>query len=92
LTIHPSFKADSTCIHTTNPAESMEVATTIVPPTSCVKEAESNVFISSTTGSCKHTISHDHHVVPVKQQEILYDFLNNGRFGIPCGDKVCHFK
>jgi len=68
----------------------MKVATDKKPPTSCIKEAESNAFLSNTTGSCKHTISHDHHVVPVKKQEILHDFFNKGKFGIPCGGKVCH--
>jgi len=36
---------------------------------------------------------HGHHDVPVKQQEILHDFFfkdNQGIFGIPCKDKVCH--
>jgi len=36
---------------------------------------------------------HDHDIVPVKQQEVLHDFLlkvNHGTFGIPCGGKVCH--
>ncbi len=95
-TVHPSFKADSTCIQTTIPTESMKVATDMKPSTSCVKEAESNAVLSSTTGICKHTISksHVHHVVPVrKQQEILHDFLfriNQDTIGIPCGGKVCH--
>ena len=94
-TVHPSFKVDSACIQTTFPAESTKVASNMKPPTSCVKEAESNAFESSTTGSCKHTISksHVHHVVPVKQQEILHDFpFFKGRFGIPCGGKVCHYS
>jgi len=70
----------------------MKVANNMKPSTSCIQEAESNnAFLSSTTGSCKHTMSHDHHVVPVKQQEILHDFpFFQGRFGIPCVGKVCH--
>jgi len=45
------------------------------------------------TGIYKHTLSnyHVHHVVPVKQQDILHDFLfkiNQGTFGIPCGGRV----
>jgi len=65
------------------------------PSTSCAKEAESNTVTSSTTCIHKQTMDkyHDHHVVPVKQQEILHDFLfriNQGTFCIPFGGKVCH--
>jgi len=92
----PKFKVDSTCVQATAPAKNMKVATDLKPSTSssCVMEAESNAAISSTTCIDKQTMakSHVHHIVPVKQ-EILYDFLlkvDQGRFGIPCGDMVCH--
>jgi len=73
----------------------MKVATNMKPSTSCAKEAESNTVTSSTTCIHKQTMDkyHDHHVVPVKQQEILHDFLfriNQGTFRIPFGGKVCH--
>jgi len=59
------------------------------------KDAEGNAAISQTTGTYKHTMPkyHVHHVVAVKQQEILHDFLfriNQGTFGVPCGGRVCH--
>jgi len=94
--VHPSFKVDPPCIQATVPVQDVQSATSGKEPSTSshsAKDAESNAMISSTTGSCKHTMSksHVHHVVPVKQQEILHDFpFFKGRFGIPCGGKVCH--
>jgi len=94
LTVHPSFKVDSVPVLKEAPTKHLHVVTDLKPSTSssCVRKAD-HAVLSSTSGICKQAVSksHDHHVVPVKQ-EILQDFLLNvdqGTFGIPCGSKVC---
>jgi len=75
----------------------MRVATDMKLSTSssCAKEMESNAGLSSTTCIHKQTKAKycGYHVVLVKQQEILHNFLfkvSRGTFGIPCEGKVCH--
>jgi len=75
----------------------MRVTTDLKPSTSssCLKEAESNAVLSSFTCIHKQNMAkyHAHHLVPVKQHEILHDFLlkiDQGTFGILCGGKAEH--